>query len=69
MTAEEALGRPAARVQRDKGGQVIAVHCLLRYSQPVGQAEAIAKVQAGKITFVAREDVHQVLDALGVAAQ
>lgn len=69
MTAEEALGRPAARVQRDKGGKIVAVHCLLRYSEPVSQAEAIAKVQAGNIAFVAREDVHQVLDALGVPAQ
>jgi len=69
MTAEEALGTPAARIQRDKAGQVMAVHCLLRYSQPVSQVEAVELVQAGKIAFVRREDAHQVLDALAVPAQ
>lgn len=57
---------PAARISRLKGGKIYATHVLMRYGKPVDQATALEKARAGKTVFVLREDVHQVLDALGV---
>jgi hypothetical protein len=59
-------GTPAARIFRDRSGKICAVHCFLTYSAPMRPEAAIEKAQAGKTVFVAREDVHAVLDALGV---
>ncbi len=58
------MNLPAVRIHRQPSGQLHAAHCLLRYSQPMPPEQAIERVQAGKTTFVAREDVHRVLDAL-----
>ena len=57
---------PAARITRLRDGKIYATHVLLQYSKPDTQAAAIERVKAGKIAFVRRSDVHQVLDALEV---
>ena len=57
---------PAARITRLRDGKIYATHVLLQYSKPDTQEAAIERVKAGKVAFVHRADVHQVLDALGV---
>lgn len=57
---------PAARITRLRDGKIYATHVLLQYNNPETQEAAIERVKAGKIAFVRRSDVHQVLDALGV---
>ena len=68
MTDEDStpLGVAAARIARQRNGQIVAVHCLLRYSKPVSAERAVELVNAGKVAFVRRLDAHGVLDALGV---
>ncbi len=56
----------AVRIGHERGGQIIAVHVELRYSQPETPARAVEKVRAGKSVFVKRADAHHVLDALGI---
>ena len=57
---------PAARITRLRDGKIYATHVLLQYSKPESQEAAVERVRAGKVAFVRRSDVHQVLDALGV---
>jgi hypothetical protein len=59
---------PAARIFRDRSGKICAVHCIMTYSAPLRLDAAIEKAKTGKTVFVAREDVHAILDALGVPA-
>jgi hypothetical protein len=58
--------RPGARIFRDRSGKICAMHCTLIYSPVMRLDKAIEKAKTGKTVFVAREDVHAILDALGV---
>ena len=68
MTGEDStpLGIAAARITRQRNGQIVAAHCLLRYTKPVSAEKAVEMVNSGKVAFVRRPDAHTVLDALGV---
>lgn len=63
------LGIAAARITRQRNGQIYAAHCLLRYNKPVNVESAVQLVNAGKMAFVRRADAHKVLDALGVRGE
>lgn len=54
----------AARIHRLRDGQIVAVHCLLQYSQPSSVEAAVFKVRAGQTAFVACEDAARVLEAV-----
>lgn len=62
------FGIAAARITKLRNGQIIAAHCLLRYTKPTKADEAVDLVKAGKVVFVRRSDAHKVLDALKVPA-
>ena len=62
----EAGAVPAARISKLRDGTIYATHVLMRYGAPTAKDAAIERARGGRTVFVAREDVHQVLDALGV---
>ena len=58
---------PATRIFRDRTGAIRTLDVMLVYS-PIPQLEAaIEKAQAGRTTFVSRDDVPAILAALVVA--
>lgn len=62
----EAVAIPAARISKLRNGTIYATHVLMRYGAPLALDAAIERAQGGRTVFVRREDVHLVLDALGV---